>query len=157
MSTQHDRPPVLARDAEPGGGASGRSPRRDVGEDPLIPPDAEPEATVERILRLLSKSSYREARALAAAALARFPDHGRVQWAWDIFEIRGKATVSEDGPEPPRDQEFAWLRDPPDWARGKWVALVGPEAVAVGETLAEVSASVRSQKLARRPLVHRIG
>jgi hypothetical protein len=123
----------------------------------LIPPDAEPEATVERILGLLSKSHYREARDLAAAALARFPDHERVQWAWDIFEIRGKATVSEEGPEPPRDHEFAWLRDPPDWARGKWVALVGREAVAVGETLAEVSASVRSQNLARRPLVHRVG
>ncbi len=111
---------------------------------------------MKRILALLRDDLYLPARSLAAEALKRFPDHDRVRWAWNIFEQRGRARVGKGGPEPGREEEFEWLRNPPQWARGKWVALVGSEVVASADTLAEVAASLRGQHFPRRPLAHRI-
>jgi len=124
--------------------------------EPRLAADADPEATVERILALLRDDLYLPARRLASEALERFPDHHRTQWAWSIFERRGRSRIGTGGPEPGRDKEFEWLRNPPDWARGKWVALVGSEVVAAGDTLAEVAAALRGRTFPRRPLAHRI-
>ena len=156
MSSPDDHPPMLAKQADPDFSTARRSSRYASRGEPTLPPDSDPDATVERILALLSDGLYLPAKRLAAEATTRFPDHERVRWAWDIFDPRGKAAVGEGAPQPSRDEESAWLRDPPEWARGKWVALIGREAVAVAETLAELAASVRAQRLSRRPLVHHI-
>ena len=114
------------------------------------------EVAVERILALLEKDLYLPARDLATKALERFPNHPRLKAISRVFNPKGRSWIAQGGPEPGRGEEFEWLRNPPEWARGKWVALVGSEAVAVGETLKEVAESVRGQELSRRPLVHRI-
>ena len=55
-----------------------------------------------------------------------------------------------------RTEELEWLRDPPESARGKWVALVGNQVVATAEALAEVMESLKSMNLPKTPLVHRV-
>lgn len=137
-----------------GGPTAKRSePRRD---EPGIPLNADPDKVAEQILARLGQGLYLPARDLAREAAARFPSHARLQKLWWSFDNRGKSWVASGGPEPGRAREFEWLRHPPEWARGKWVALVDSEAVAVGDTLREVAESVRSQNLSRRPLVHRV-
>ena len=139
-----------------GGGLSVKRPEPQRRDEPGMAQDADPDKVVEQILARLGKGLYLPARDLAREAAARFPGHARLQKLWWSFDNRGKSWVAPGGPEPSRAKEFEWLRHPPEWARGKWVALVGSEAVAVGETLREVAESVRSQNLSRRPLVHRI-
>lgn len=151
MKPRNSPPPMLAKEAQ-GGGGSGRARRPETE----LPPEVTAEAAVERILGLLEKDLYLPAREVAAQAIERFPDHPRLKTIWRVFDNRGKARIAPGGPEPDLEEQFEWLRNPPDWAHGKWVALVGSEVVAVGETLREVAASARSQKLARTPLVHRI-
>ena len=150
----HDPNPMLARPATATGSraqaqAAGRR-------GTALPADADPDATVDEILSLLDQDRYRTARELAAAVVERFPDHRRARKVWTLFDVSGRARVGAGGPEPPTDEEFAWLRDPPAWARGKWVALVGSEAVAVGDSLAEVQESLESSRFSKRPLVHHI-
>ncbi len=115
------------------------------------------EGVVERVLALLGEGSYLSARRLAQEAKRRFPDHAGVRRVAGVFETRGKTVVRPDGPrQPDREKEFAWLRNPPAWARGKWVALAGDGVVAADESLAEVENVLRTLQLAKRPLVHRI-
>ncbi len=136
--------------------AGAKAARLSARSEPLRLVHDGPEATVERILALLRDDLYLPAHRLAAEALERYPDHHRVQWAWSIFERRGRSRIGKGGPEPGRDQEFEWLRSPPEWARGKWVALVGSEVVSAADTLAEVAAALHGRSFSRRPLVHRI-
>ncbi len=110
----------------------------------------------ERILALLEADLYLPARELAAQATERFPDDLRLKTIWKVFDTGDKSWIAPGGPEPSRRKELEWLRQPPEWARGKWVALVGSEAVAVGESLKEVADAVRAQELANQPLVHRV-
>ncbi len=155
MSDQHSpSPPIVARGAVSTRG--GGLPRGTRGQRPLLAPDSDPDAAVEKILALLSEERFQTARRLAAETVARFPDHARVERAWAIFDTRGKATVGKGGPEPSRSEEFEWLRHPPESARGKWVALVGSEMVGSAETLGELAQSLRSEIFDRTPLVHRI-
>lgn len=126
-------------------------------EAPLLAPDDDPDTAIDKVMLLLDEDRFGTARRMAAEALARFPDNGRVQGAWGIFENRNKARVNPAGPrQPSREKEFAWLRNPPSWAFGKWVALVDSEAVAVADTLAEVLATLKSKTFPKQPLVHRI-
>ncbi|MCP4590565.1 MAG: hypothetical protein GY842_07465 [bacterium] len=116
----------------------------------------DPEELSARIRSLLAKGSYPEACALARRAAEHFRSDERLQKLWQALDNRGKSRISSRPTEPSTEEEFAWLQDPPEWAHGKWVALVGREHVAVGETLEEVSGALRSQKLTKRPLVHRV-
>ncbi|HEX9735241.1 MAG TPA: hypothetical protein VGG06_24995 [Thermoanaerobaculia bacterium] len=126
-------------------------------DEATLPPGIGPEAAVEQILAFLGKDEYLTARRLAREAARRFPDHARVRKIAGVFDPRGKAVVRPGGPrQPDRSREFEWLRHPPDWAHGKWVALAGDEVVAADESLAEVERIVRIRKLSTRPLVHRI-
>ncbi len=151
------RHPMIAR--EPDGSRSSGSVRRPAvtGREPRLAPGISPEAAVKRILALLGDGSYLVARQLAHEAIRRFPSHAGVRRISGVFETRGKAASRADGPrQPDRREEFEWLRDPPAWVRGKWVALVGAEVVAADESLVEVENKLRSIELAKRPLVHRV-
>lgn len=119
-------------------------------------PDADPDAIVDQILALLSEDRYPSARRLAAEAVARHPGHARVRNAWAIFDPHGKATVASEASERNRAEEFEWLRQPPESARGKWVALVGSDMVAAADTLVQLVESLRRQELSKTPLVHYI-
>ncbi len=154
MDPSNIHPPMLAKEAD-SGGATPR-PSDSQSDETRLPRPITAEAAVERILALLKEDLYLPAREVAAQAIERFPDHSRLKTLWRVFDNRGKSWVVPGGPEPGRGEEFEWLRQPPEWAHGKWVALVGSRVVAAGETLKEVADSVRSQKLARTPLVHRI-
>ena len=156
MEPTNPQPPILTR----GASSAKSTPRRATAARPApvpeLSPKADPETVAEQILTRLEKGLYLPARNLAKEAADRFPGHGRLQKLWYFFDNRGKATPSSLPPQPSTDEEFEWLRHPPDWAHGKWVALVGSEAVAVGNTLKEVADAVRRQNLSQQPLVHRI-
>ena len=126
-----------------------------IEQESLPSADATPEAHLAEIRSLLADGQVRRARLLAARAASRYPDHAEISNAKRILND-GKAEVGSRGPEPNTDDEFTWLRNPPEWAHGKWVALLGREAVAVAESLAELVETVRSMSLPRQPLVHRI-
>ena len=123
---------------------------------PLLAPDDDPDSAIDKVMLLLDEDRFVTARQTAAEALVRFPDNRRVRGAWCLFDNRNKAKVSPMGAQPSTREEFAWLRDPPDWAYGKWVALIGAEAVAVADTAAEIREILKSITLPRPPLVHHI-
>ncbi|MCP4659084.1 MAG: hypothetical protein GY856_27055, partial [bacterium] len=128
MSDRNVQSPMLASSTESVATAvSTRPAGASTAEVP--PPHADPDAVVDKILSLLDEDRFQAARCLAREAAARFPDHPRVRNAQGLFDNRGKARV-RPGNEPGSDQDFQWLRQPPSWARGKWVALVDGEAVA---------------------------
>ena len=146
--------PMLAREA----GAVGAGLRSAAHtEEGLLPPDADPDTLVDEILALLSAERYQSARRLAAAALERFPEHVRVERAWSIFDSRGKARAVPARLEPKsRKEELRWLSNPPESARGKWVALLGSEVVGMSESLAELTERIRPMNLPHSALVHYI-
>lgn len=125
-------------------------------EDFLAALAAGPDATVERVLGLLDENQHVAAQRLAAEAVERFPGHRRVANAWKLFDTQDKSAVSARGTQPNSREEFAWLRDPPVWAHGQWVALVGSEAVAVADTLTKLHEMLASKSLPRQPLIHRV-
>lgn len=116
---------------------------------------ARPEDVLDELRSLIADGQVVSARRLAVEAAARFPEHEEIRQARRILND-GKATVGSRGPEPSTDDEFEWLRRPPEWARGKWVALVGKEAVAVADDLTDLVESLKTMDLPKRPLVHRI-
>lgn len=114
----------------------------------------DPDAVLAFIREHIREGRIVQARETAAEGLRLFPDHAALANADRILAV-GKATPSR-GTEPSTDEEFEWLRDPPAWAHGKWVALVGSKAVAVADTLAEVMDTIRASDLPKKPLVHHI-
>ena len=94
----------------------------------------------------------RRARSLATEAMARFPDHPRAQGIWKMLDNRGKAKISPSGTQPSTDEEFEWIKHPPEWAAGKWVALAGSEAVTAADTLVELEEAVDFMDLPQLPL-----
>ncbi len=145
--------PILARGAEPAAGGSPRS--VPTNREALQALGADPDAVVEDILSLLSEERFQTAQRLASEAAVRFPDHRRVANVRRIFHRSGKA-VRRPATEPNRREEMAWLRNPPESVRGKWVALVGSEMVAAADTLPKLAKSLRSKSLAKPALVHRV-
>lgn len=154
MSSPHvTSNPMLTRSPEATGSAvppavAGRA------SDRTVPPTPDPDAILDRI-RWLITDHFLDARRLAIESAARFPDHAGIQNAKRIL-AEGTATVGTGGPLPSRGAEFAWLRNPPEAVRGKWVALVGGEMVGAADSLVELEASLRPRIFARTPLVHRI-
>ncbi len=150
------RHPLIARQPE-NSGSAGSSRARVPSTEPRLPAEISPQAAIERVLALLGAGSYLSARRLAREALRRFPENAETRRIADVFEPRGKAVPRPDGPrQPDRRQEREWLRHPPAWAHGKWIALVGGEVVAADESLAEVERKLSSLELGKQPLVHRV-
>ncbi len=111
----------------------------------------------EEVLRLLREGLHLQARDSALRAAQQFPSDSRIRRLAEALDSRNKARVNPNTPrQPDRTQDFAWLRNPPGWARGKWVALAGGEVVAVEKTLAAVQRVLSDAKLPEPPLVHRV-
>ena len=150
-----DRKPILAKAPETSASTAGAdSPRSFAPEYLAVPPDAQADEILYRIRTLLTDQSI-AARRLAIEGAARFPEHEGLQNARRIL-VDGKAKVGSGDPEPSTKEEFDWLRSPPQSVRGKWVALVGDKLVASAETLAKLTDALRSKKLPKPALVHRI-
>ncbi len=143
--------PMLARSAD---SASMPETRRAGGEIRL-PPDEDPDAVTEKILALLSQQRFEAAKDLIRTAAERFPDHPRIDAARRGFVNRGKARTSP-ATGVPRDEESAWLQDPPGEYRGKWVALAGSEVVGAAEDLRELMAFLRGKKFSKPTLIHQV-
>ncbi len=112
------------------------------------------ESILAEIRQHLDQLRYRTAQQLAREAAERFPDHGEIQTmhlALNEWSVKTRPASGRDTSE-----EFDWLRNPPASAHGKWVALVGSQAVALAESLAEVMAALKSMDLAQTPLIHRV-
>ncbi len=107
---------------------------------------AAPQDQILEDLEELSPEVQRHVQALVHAIAVSGSDGGS----------RPEATVGSRGNEPSTDEEFEWLRSPPQWARGKWVALLGSEAIASADTLAELVEALKPMELPRQPLVHHI-
>jgi hypothetical protein len=110
---------------------------------------------IDGLTRVL-RSAPRGARPTACPAPEAAPGAGAyLQAAKRILDSGGNPTL-----RPARgagtSQELDWLRDPPQWARGKWVALAGREAVASAETLPDLVERLDSMELPKEPLVHRV-
>ncbi len=113
-----------------------------------------PETFLTQIREHLDQLRYRAAQRLARKAAGRFPGHPeirRMHQALNEWTARSRPASGRDTSE-----EFEWLENPPASARGKWVALVGSEAVALADTLIEVVASLKSMELPKTPLIHRL-
>lgn len=155
MSTHRSSEPMLARTHDPPGSSGRRGAGGPLREkDPLIPPDAQPAEILERIRDLITDHSQ-TARRMAVEAAARFPENAEIQNAKRILND-GRATAGSGGSEPSSAKEFEWLRYPAESARGKWIALVGSKVVGSADTLRELTASLRAEKLSKPALVHRI-
>jgi len=127
-----------------------------AGDGSLLPPDAQPDSIVNQVLALISDGQLLTARRIAVEAAARFPGHDKLRIAMRMLAGDGNPSVSSKGPERSTDEEYRWLQDPPEWAHGKWVALIGHEAIASADTLAELTESLKTKDLPQRPLVHRV-
>ncbi len=114
-------------------------------------------AQTEEVLRLLREGLHLQARDTALRAAQQFPGDSRIRRLAEALDSRNKARVNPNTPrQPDRTKDFAWLRNPPVWARGKWVALTGGKVVAVKKTLAAVQRVLSDAKLPDPVLVHRV-
>jgi hypothetical protein len=127
-------------------------PRREDG--PLHARDADPEGVLQEILSYLGEVRFRAAQRLAGEAAVRFPAHAgirRMNRALNEWQVRTRPATGRDTTE-----ELDWMRNPPASARGKWVALIGSEMIAVSEDPVELMESLRSKNLPKNPLVIRV-
>ncbi len=121
-----------------------------------LPLDQAGEAA-EGVLALLREGLHLQARDAALRAAQQFPGDSRIGRLAGALDPRSKARVNPSAPrQPDRTKDFAWLRNPPAWARGKWVALAGGVVVASGDTLAAVQRVLHNAKRSGPLLVHRV-
>ncbi len=116
--------------------------------------NSQPEDVVETVKELLSIGRLTQARKLVESALGGFPNHaelGRLSRFLDLRKARPNPDV-----EPSTQDEIAWLTDPPDSARGCWVALIGRQVVAMTDSIHELKVALRSLDSSQKPLVHRV-
>ncbi len=145
-------PPMLAKAAEP---VAGRTPSRSPqAPSQLLPAEARPEDVLERLHELIENDQIGTARQLVAEAAHRFPQHGRIRLAKRILND-GKA-IPDPYVQPTVAAESDWLDNPPQEARGKWVALIGSELVGMADSVEGLMKSLASKNLELIPLVHHV-
>ncbi len=140
-STANPPPPMMARAAE-------------APTSSAVPSPARPAEILDHVRRLIGDGQVGTARRLLAAAARRFPDHPGIRLAKRILG-KGKATPNPFV-QPTAAAESEWLDNPPDQARGKWVALIGSELIDMADSVEELMASLKSRNLRQLPLVHHL-
>ncbi len=152
MTQTHRAEPRLAKSADSSALAQGTwSSRR---ERTLLSRSARPEEVFDRLRQLIEEGRITEARRLTVEAARRFPDHPRVRLAKRVLND-GKAT-SNPWVQPTATAEIAWLDDPPDEARGKWVALIGGELVGIADSAKKLVESLALKDHRQLPVVQYI-
>jgi hypothetical protein len=141
--------PMLAKTAEPF--TSRILPRDPSPKEAILPPEADPEAAFELLRRLIEDGQIATARRLTVEAARRFPDHDRIRLARHILND-AKATP-DPYVQPTAGAEIEWLKEPPEEARGKWVALIGSEVVSMADSADELMTTLRSKNLEHLPVV----
>lgn len=143
-------PPIQAKQAEPSG--SGISPPDLPAR--ILPPKARPKDVFERLAQLIADGRIGAARRLIAEAVRCFPDHRRIRLAERV--LNGGEATPDSYAQPTAAAESEWLDNPPDDARGKWVALIGSELVGMADSVDELMQSLGAKQLKRIPLVHHL-
>lgn len=123
-------------------------------EKEVLPARARPEDVFRLLHQFIEDGKIGKARRLTLEAERRFPDHARIRLAKRILND-GKATPSPVV-EPTATAESEWLDNPPEQARGKWVALIGSELIAMADSMDELTGALKSKKLIQPPLVHHL-
>lgn len=88
---------------------------------------------------------------MLAEAGRRFPDHVRLQLAKRVLAESNSA--SSPFTQPTDGAEIEWLKDPPEEARGKWVALIGGELVGLADSAAELKTVLEARRYEQLPVV----
>ncbi len=143
-------PPMQAKQAETSG--SGISLPKSQAR--ILSPKARSEDVFERLAQLIADGRIGAARRLIAEAVCCFPNHDRIRLAERVLN-GGKATPDPYA-QPTAAAESEWLDNPPDDARGKWVALIGSELVGIADSADALMQSLATKKLKRIPLVHHL-
>ena len=113
-----------------------------------------PDRVLDLLREVIEADRIGTARRLLADAPRRFPDDPKIRTARRVF------AESEATPnlfvQPTAGAEIEWLRQPPDDARGKWVALIGSKLVGIADSAEELFASLRSERFEQFPVVQYI-
>lgn len=149
MSRSQPPSSMLTRSADPSVAPSTAQPEPSSQAEELLSPESRPEDVFELLRELIETDQVGKARQLTREAVRRFPDHDRIRLAKRVLND-GKAS-SNPYVQPTATAEFEWLDDPPEEARGKWIALVGSELVAMADCLDELMAALKTRNL-QRPL-----
>lgn len=115
---------------------------------------AAPRDVLDRLRQLVEDGQIGAARRLTQEAVRRFPDDPSMQLAKRVLAKGEPSPVPYV--QPTAAAEYEWLDRPPEEARGKWVALIGSELVAMADSVDELMKLLRSRKLSRFPLVHHL-
>lgn len=116
---------------------------------------ASPFVMLANAKRLLSQERVKDARDLLVDAAVRYPDDEQIA---DLLRAISPGRVEQkEGTMPDRKREVAWIRGNGQHYRGKWVAVLGDELVAVADDLKSLVADVNELgKLPTPPLIQRI-
>ncbi len=148
MDPQKTPNPMLARSAEPPTAQA----RRHETPAGIVATNAV--AILEEIRAHLGNYRFRDAQRLAKEAVASFPEDPAVHKmdrALNDRRVRRRPSTGRDS-----SRDFRWLKDPPQEARGKWVALAGSEVLALDTKLTDLVESLSAEDLSKKPLLVRV-
>ncbi len=150
--TQQSKPiPMQAKSATAVGSGVARSSRAAVTK---LAATAVPEDVLDLLRQLVAEDQIGAARRLLIEADRRFPNDSKIQLARQVL------AEGEPSPntfvQPTVSAEIEWLRQPPQEARGKWIALIGSELVGMADTAEELMAALRSEHFEQLPVVQYI-
>ncbi|MCP4546635.1 MAG: hypothetical protein GY835_09250 [bacterium] len=120
----------------------------------MLPSNVEPEAVLDTIRRLIEDDQVATARRAVAEAARRFPEDPEIRKAKRVLNDGRSTSCAEV--EPRTREEFEWLSNPPAWARGKWIGLVGRQVVVMADTMEELIAAVKARSFPQKPLLHHL-
>lgn len=114
----------------------------------------EPADKLVQIRNLISRGQIKDARERVVEALLRWPMDESLLKMQELIAPAKIARTKQQYRE--RHLEVSWINRNRDKYRGKWVALIGEEPVAVADDLKTLLASLRARDHKEMPLIHRI-
>ena len=155
MSRTHSPSPLLARSADSSAlQGTSKPPQRARPGERLLPRDADPDDVLPLLRSLIETDQIERARQLTFEAVRRFPGHEQIRLARHILSV-SKATPNRYV-QPTATAEIEWLENPPEEARGKWVALIGRDLVAMADSPQELRTVLQDKKFDQYPVVQHL-
>ncbi len=131
-----------------------KSPQLARSGEKLLLPDARPEDVFALLRSLIETDQINRARRLTREAAERFPGNDKIRLAKRIL-ADAKATPNRYA-QPTATAEIEWLANPPEEARGKWVALIGSDLVGTADSADELRRSLRGRSFEHYPVVQHL-
>ena len=120
----------------------------------MLNQDEEPGAIVKRIRQLLGEGQLQDARSLVNQALQTYPNEPELLRIQRLI-TPGRVTSMADC-YPDRKTEFNWIACNRVKHRGKWVALIGEQVIAMEDDAEALMQALKHQDLSTSPLVHHL-